>query len=346
MISRVNYLKILKHLLFWILFYGILLLLSSGEAPLQFRISTEFLNLLFYIVLVYFNYGYLIPNYLKEKQFYSYSILLVSATVILAPLKTVLYFLFYGNSPEVVNKIMENQWWVIVLLLIMGLLSTALKISSDWWRDQKEKKELERKNMESELNFLKMQINPHFLFNVLNSIYALSLKKSDKTPEIILKLSAIMRYMLYESNEKTVLLEREIENIKNYLDLEKMRRPSLTQIEFNLQGPIKGQEIAPLLLSPFVENAFKHGAKGNKEGNYILIDLQVEQGILYFWVKNNKTQPHLSSPSNLAGGIGIENVKSRLNLIYKNRHQLVIRDHPNEYEISLQVQLKKSNNNL
>jgi two-component system, LytTR family, sensor kinase len=341
MILRTNHLKMLKHIVFWIAFYGTLLLLSSGEAPLQLRMSTEFLNLLFYIVLVYFNYGYLIPNYLKEKHFYSYTILLVSATVILAPLKTVLYFLFYGNSPEVVNKVMQNQWWVIVLLLIMGLLSTALKISSDWWRDQKEKKELERKNMESELNFLKMQINPHFLFNVLNSIYALSLKKSEKTPEIILKLSEIMRYMLYESNEKTVLLEREIENIKNYLDLEKMRRPSLTQIAFNMQGPVGSQEIAPLLLSPFVENAFKHGAKGSKEENFILIDLKVENGILFFCVKNNKTQPRISSPSNLAGGIGIENVKSRLNLIYKNRHQLEIKESPYEYEIFLQVHLQK-----
>jgi len=334
--------KVLKHLTFWSFFYGMLLLLSSGEAPLKLRLSTEFINLLFYAALVYFNYGYLIPNYLKEKQFFSYSILLVSGTVILAPLKTIVYLIFYGNSPEIINSVMQNQWWVIILLLIMGMLSTAVKISNDWWWDQKEKKELLRRNMESELNFLKSQINPHFLFNVLNSIYALSLKKSDQTPEIILKLSEIMRYMLYESNEKTVLLEREIENIQNYLDLERLRRPNLKIDALILEGEIDQQEIAPLLLNPFVENAFKHGSKGEEMENYVKISLKVKDGILHFDINNSKSSKNKISTNYKNGGIGIENVKSRLNLLYKNKHNLKIKDLEFEYSVSLIVDLNKS----
>jgi len=160
---------------------------------------------------------------------------------------------------------------------------------NDWLESQREKKELQSQTLQSELKFLKSQINPHFLFNTLNSLYALTLKKSDQAPEIVLKLSEMMRYMLYECNEREVPLSKEINYLKNYLELEKIRQGKKMEINFAMDGEVGHQKIAPLMFIPFVENSFKHGISNQISAGYVNILLEINQNEVTVTIENSKT---------------------------------------------------------
>jgi len=192
-----------------------------------------------------------------------------------------------------------------------------------------------QKQMESELSLLKSQINPHFLFNVLNSIYALSLKKSDKTPEIVLKLSDILRYMLYETKQEKVALEKEIDMIENYVEIEKIRIGSQQQISLEIKGTFDSYLIAPVILIPFVENAVKHGLDSMSENAFVHIKIQIEQGILKFYCSNNFKENNVKRP----GGIGLENVRKRLELLYPDKHSLQIKNENAIFTVTLNITL-------
>jgi LytS/YehU family sensor histidine kinase len=206
----------------------------------------------------------------------------------------------------------------------------------DWWRYQNEKQVLLTHTMQTELRFLKSQINPHFLFNTLNNLYALTLKKSDKAPEIVLKLSEIMRYMLYECNERRVLLSKEIQYINNYLDLEKLRQPTNAEIIFTTAGPISEQMVAPLLFVPFLENSFKHGLNHHIQGGgFVRLHLHVAGDELEFHIENSKPEnlPRQEHPR--SGGIGLTNVRQRLQILYPEQHTLEVQDEPHRYSVTL-----------
>lgn len=192
-----------------------------------------------------------------------------------------------------------------------------------------------QKQMASELSLLKSQINPHFLFNVLNSIYALSLKKSDKTPEIVLKLSGILRYMLYETKQERVPLEKEIDMIENYIEIEKIRIGSQQQISLEIKGAFDTYIIAPVILIPFVENAVKHGLDSMSENAFVHIKIRIEQGTLKFYCSNNFKENSVKRP----GGIGLENVQKRLELLYPGKHSLQIKNENAIFTVALDVTL-------
>jgi LytS/YehU family sensor histidine kinase len=220
----------------------------------------------------------------------------------------------------------------------MLVLTTALKFAKEWFQHQQEKQMLEREKLQAELQFLKSQINPHFLFNTLNNLYALTLKKSDSAPELVLKLSEMMRYMLYNSNEKMVPMELEINYLKNYIDLEKIRKMESTRITVDIDENVEGKEIAPLLFIPFLENSFKHGVNNNIDAGWIEVKLQIEGDGLSFTVANNKPRnPKINGKDH---GIGLKNVKRRLDLLYPEKHELQIEDTPEFYRTHLKIILK------
>jgi LytS/YehU family sensor histidine kinase len=210
----------------------------------------------------------------------------------------------------------------------------------DWWRYQNEKQVLMTQTIQSELRFLKSQINPHFLFNTLNNLYALTLKKSDKAPEIVLKLSEIMRYMLYECNEKRVHLSKEIHYIYNYLDLERLRQPKDADIRFVVDGHVSDQLIAPLLFVPFVENSFKHGLNHSVNGGgYVRLRLIAAGDELEFFIENSKVDQLPRQHHARSGGIGLANVRQRLQMLYPDDHTLEILDEPNRYAVTLRLKM-------
>ncbi len=294
----------------------------------------------FLILIVYFNYLYLIPKLLSRKLFIIYASALLLTAALITPIETLLR---YGNLWTSVNveaklQLIENQFSHFILLVSILTLSTLVKISKEWLYQQTVQKDLENKNLQTELRFLKSQINPHFLFNTLNSIYALALKKSDKAPELVLRLSEMMRYMLYKSNEKEVSLEQEINYIQNYLALEKTRYADKAVIVFEQEGSSpENYLIAPLLFITFLENSFKHGLSQSITKGYVRCKLSFDQGSIHFYLTNSKTQQ--KDERYFQGGIGLKNTKRRLELLYANRYNLNISDTEDSFTVALTIQL-------
>lgn len=223
-----------------------------------------------------------------------------------------------------------------VIIVLVGF-----KFAWDAVTKQKELEKLQQAVQESEMQFLKNQINPHFLFNNLNNLYSYAIENSPKTPTIILELSAVLRYMLYECKETYVPLSKELEQLENFTQLYELQIEERGDVRFRVQDVPSGFEIAPLILIVFIENAFKHSQASQSDN--IVIDIAVEvntEGQLDFYCTNS-FQP-TSNTENLARGIGLQNVRKRLELIYPNAHQLNIRETEDRYEVHLSMQLKKT----
>ncbi len=306
-----------------------------------FTLTNQLVNVFFYSIIVYFNLFYLIPNYLSKNMFLTYGLLLIVASVVMTPLKMIIFVFKLQNYPDLVQDMVDHQFLHFLLTFFIAGASTVYKISSDWFVHVNERQELEKQTMQSELRFLKSQINPHFLFNTLNNLYALTLKKSDKAPEIVIKLSEMMRYMLYECNEKRVLLSKEIHYIQNYIDLESLRQGKNVDISLEVNGAPGHRLIAPLMFTPFLENSFKHGLSNLIEQGYVKIQLNVVGEMVDFYIENSKPdQPPTSIHRNKkSGGIGLVNVQKRLNLVYPDNYELQIKDTPNSYAVNLKIQL-------
>lgn len=209
-----------------------------------------------------------------------------------------------------------------------------------WYERERVTQNLERISMETELKYLKSQINPHFLFNSLNSLYALTLTKSDKAPELVLKLSEILRYVLYEGGEKWVSLEKEISYLRSYLDLEQIRNGDRLRINFTINGSVNGKQVAPMLFLTFLENSFKHGIHRKTTSGFVDIEMNLEEDELDFMIKNSKPKFKADALNGKVGGIGIENIRKRLNLLYPDKHRLEISDGSDDYNVKLHLTLK------
>lgn len=216
-------------------------------------------------------------------------------------------------------------------------ITMSLKMVRQWYERERVTENLERINMETELKYLKTQINPHFLFNSLNSLYALTLKKSDRAPELVLKLSEILRYVLYDGSEKWVALDKEINYLKSYLDLEKIRNGERLDFAFNVKGNPATKQVAPMLFLTFLENSFKHGINQKSEGGFVTIDMEIESDHLVFRIQNSKPKEKEKRLNGKAGGIGLENIKKRLALLYPDKHTLEIEDDGEQYSVNLNL---------
>ncbi len=328
------------HAMGWIAFYALLVAaqLRSTEVSLPVALLNELINISFYIALVYFNLRYLFPTYLRQGNYLLYLGLLLLATAVLTPIKLLAKYLALSLPSETV---VDNLLTYFFSTFLVAGLSTVGKMMTDWFRQNRESQELANQTMQSELRFLKSQINPHFLFNTLNSLYALTLKKADAAPDIVIKLSEMMRYMLYECNEKWVPLSKEIAYIRNYLDLEKLRQQKDVEISFEVSGNVQHQQVAPLMFMNFLENSFKHGLGGNIAKGFVRIHMTVADQSVHFHIQNSKASGILRAPDHArpSGGIGLVNAKRRLELIYPAQHQLRITESPNAYSVELKITL-------
>jgi two-component system, LytTR family, sensor kinase len=329
----------LHHLAFWSVLLVLLVLLQGGKHSWFFSTILESINLICYATIVYFNLYYLIPNFLNERRLGMYFVLLgVSAWVAMSLKIGAFYWLFNNTSAVQTQLWADRNLYVLSNLLVAGS-STIFSIVYSWLRSQREVEELQTQNMQSELNFLKSQINPHFLFNTLNSLYALTLKKSDLAPEIVLRLSEMMRYMLYECNEKQVFLSKEVNYIQNYLELERLRQNKSIDLKFEVQGTLHQQTIAPLLFIPFIENCFKHGLSNHIGHGFVHILLKIEENQAFLSVINSKPDTLPMRSEQKSGGIGLVNVRRRLELLYPNNYTLNVVENAATYTINLTILL-------
>ena len=225
------------------------------------------------------------------------------------------------------------------IFLVVGVVS-VIKLSKISFEQQENTRELDMQKKDAELKFLKAQIHPHFLFNTLNNLYALTLDKSDKAPEVVLKLSDLLNYMLYECNEQHVLVTKEIHLLEDYLSLERIRYGEKLNLNFKVSGEIVGKRLAPMLLLPFAENAFKHGASKLRKDANVSILLDCTENILSFSVRNSFSLLPDQDVAGYTEGIELKNVKRRLELIYPEKHKLLLGQTDKEFSIHLTIILE------
>jgi sensor histidine kinase YesM len=343
-------LKILKkiplHLIFWfvvLFFFSSFFSVGSKNENFIFWFSTilSIITIVSSYVFVY----YLIPNFLiakKYKKFILYTFY-AGVFIVCAVLMTVVFgFVFFYNLEfKQMPALTKNSGVILVCVFLIIALASAFKILKDTYKSLDEKQTLENKFLqtqlqlkEQELRFLKMQIHPHFLFNTLNTLYGLSLKKSEKAPEMILKLSNLLDYILYQVDKPLVLLKDEINHIEDYISLEKSRFQDSLKIMFNKNIIDDKLEIAPMLLLPFVENAFKHGAQIDGIVN-VLISLKVDENELNFTIKNSAI-----SKENSKKGIGLDNIKKRLEMFYPAQHFLEVLQEEKVFIVNFKIPIR------
>jgi len=294
------------------------------------------------VSIFYINYIFLIPEFIKKKNKYwwymfSFIFLMIasSAIKIVVGVLNPKEMLYIGHGADK-HEISVN-FYAINCLFIAGFFlvcSCIVKFAVDWFSNERIQQSLESEKKDMELQFLKSQLNPHFLFNSLNNIYSLAYQKSEKTADAILKLSEIMRYMIYESNDSWVALDKEVEYVQSFVELQKLRFKDGAAVEISINGEIDGQKIVPLILISFVENAFKHGVANDPE-DPIKINIIANQKILHFSVTNKKSKTNKDA----MGGVGLNNVERRLQLLYPERYKLNIVNSATHYTTELMLDL-------
>ncbi|AQG81092.1 sensor histidine kinase [Spirosoma montaniterrae] len=222
----------------------------------------------------------------------------------------------------------------------IGGFAAAIRLAKVWYLKQQAYQQIEREKLQAELQLLKSQVHPHFLFNTLNNLYALTLRKADNSPTVVLKLSELLSYMLYDCNATEVLLEKEIQFMRNYIGLEQLRYGDRLDMSVQITGNYHDKLIAPLLLVPFLENAFKHGTSEQLEQSWMHLDLSVQDTTLKFKLINSReTAEHDES---YVGGIGLRNVQKRLRLLYPDRHDLRLTAEPETFMVMLTLDLSSA----
>lgn len=227
-----------------------------------------------------------------------------------------------------------NMWNNLRMVIIIGIYAILIRFMISWFESQKLKDELVNQQQASELALMRSQVNPHFLFNTLNNIYSLVYRKSEQAPEAVMKLSSIMRYMLYDSASQTVPLEKEIEYLNSFIELQNLRIKHSDFVSLKIDGKIEGQSIAPMLLISFVENAYKHSSKIHLPG--ILIHLSASNGTINFEVMNYLKRAG-SANDEPSGGISLGTIRRRLELIYPGKHKLSISTENEVFKINLEI---------
>jgi len=332
----------LHHILFWLSYvvFWVLTGLGSGLSVKDLLINIA-APLTFHAAAAYFNLYVLIPLLLQKKYYVAYSLsLLMTISLVTYPLIFTIYEL--NRSVASAASVWTVRFFVInaVSVSYTVIITSALKLFFDWYNKESEARKLDALNTETELKYLKSQINPHFLFNSLNNLYSLALKKSDDSPKAIVMLSDILRYLLYESAEKRVLLEKELDYLKNYVEMESLRFGERAKISMTIDGEFNDLEIEPMLLIPFVENAFKHGLGKSNAPGFIDILARLTDDTFFFTVENNVMASNEVYTNKPEGGIGLSNVKKRLEILYSDRFELNQIESGKHYQVQLKLELK------
>jgi len=335
--------RIFWHAFFWVctILFFVFVFHRNNSVTVRHELIFWGLYGVINVSLFYVNYLVLIPKFFNKKQYGLY-ILATFVTIFLYGVFKYLVAIIFEDDILIHSMRDSNEMvrtgFVSYLIgtlfssLVFLFLSLTLKLIVDWITNERVQRDLENQRLSAELAFLKSQINPHFLFNSLNSIYSLAYQKADATPEAILKLSEIMRYMLYESNDNKVDLSKELQYIQNYIDLQKIRFANKAYIDFKIEGRVTNQKIVPLLLIAFIENAFKHGVTDNALSPIRLL-ITVDDSHLHFYIQNKKHNNNKDS----VGGIGLGNVKRRLDLLYPGKYNLEIRNEKDTYVCELSL---------
>lgn len=335
-----RWIAVLLHILFWLILFTLPFLLRPGQRDGHQRVEeTGFLylyisNCFLWITLFYSNAYLLFPKFIITKKYKAYTFYVLLLLLLIAGAHTLSVGVFLTSGGFNFGGFV---FFFLFPCLFFLACSTAYIMFIDRLQTDRVGKERENENLKTELAFLRSQVSPHFMFNVLNNMVALARKKSDELEPSLIKLSSLLRYMLYETDVDKVLLEKEVEYLQSYIDLQMQRFKSKIKVAVELDDFDASYFIEPMLLIPFVENAFKHGT-GMVENAAIHITMKAKNNLLQFQVSNayNST---INEIKDKTCGIGLQNVQRRLNLLYKNNHSLLITDSNNMFIVSLQINI-------
>lgn len=340
--------RLLWHLVFWLVFISFFAIVyGSFEEKYGLQFQIQLTDTIYQAPAVYLCLYWLMPKLLWRERYGAFFLGVALVTFAFSLLSWVVYVyvqnpLFWpeeGYTPDLWNwgKIFKATGKVYPVMM----LAMVIKWFKYWYRNQKRTQQLEQEKLQAELKFLKAQVHPHFLFNTLNNLYALTLKQSQDAPEVVLKLSDLLDYMLYECNADWVPLKKEIKLVEDYISLERIRYGQRLEIAFDVRGAVEGQMIAPMMILPFVENSFKHGVSEELHQSWVSIDLTIKNENLTLKVENSKSKNGGHEDRfDYKQGIGLKNVQRRLDLLYTNQYDLNVLDSEESYLVVLKLNLK------
>ena len=334
------------HLLFWVTTFVVYWVTFAGY---QDRYYEEFVMNLYLMparMIGTYSLIYLIlPLAIEKKKFFGFSALIFIHYILYGFLLHLTFYMI-NPFPEFYNYANQSLFNLPKILTIsisnygIPAMAAAIIIFKKWHIDVLKNQKLTEEKMAAELNFLKSQIHPHFLFNTLNNLYGLTLIKSEKTSDVVLKLSDLLDYMIYKSNDEFVPLSKELEILDGYIELEKMRYNERLDFNYEIVGETHAHSIAPLILLPFIENCFKHGASNDRTKPVIHIQIEVSADFLNFTAINTVSTEQIQDGPGQEG-IGLVNVKRRLELIYPNQHELKVIKRDNQFTVELKLNWQK-----
>ncbi len=331
----------LHHLPFWILFFAVWHFFRYQDYP-RWPLLVTAIKVVDLAILVYVTNYLLIPKLLYKKRWVlfglTFLLMIVASSVfkmyILGQIMNIPSMFDLTDTSKLKQRIYDN---VIPHILLVST-GSAFKLLLDNARAQRRLAEMARQKSEAELNFLKSQINPHFLFNSLNSIYFLIDRENVEARKTLLQFSDLLRYQLYDCSSPTIEIEKEITFLKDYIRLQELRKDKNYEVDVKVGGDVKDFQITPLLLIAFVENAFKHISHHNNGKNFVHVNMNRSNGTFQFMVENSKEDHEKNTDP--AGGIGLANVKRRLELQYPDKHELIIKNDRNRFRVELELKLE------
>jgi len=322
--------SIANHIYFWVyIFLIILLIVISLQKSFNTALGISLSMSLFMIKPVYEHF-FILNKYFNKAKYYQYVFWLFVLTFGNGFLGYYIFVKLFGLE--------SNGYQVSFDIFFLLVISSSIKLTAQGYKNQVRFHKMETKQVETELNSLKSQLNPHFLFNTLNNIYSLSLDKSKHLPEVILKLSDLMRYILDSSKKSEVNLEDEIKFINNYIEMERIRLRDNTIIDFYSEGDFSKIKVAPMLFLPFLENIFKHGVNPKNGKLETKIELSNTSKIITFRT-SNKNYTKIDTNNSLSTKNGLENIQQRLELLYPNKHKLEILNDDFNFRINLELEI-------
>jgi sensor histidine kinase YesM len=330
---------LLLHVSFWVLYFSYRL--YDIQEYLGYNRAVTYLGLIvfFSVLASYIHYFFILPDLFGQKRIGAYLIKVVGLIIVVVALRiTTENQIFTKMMPNEnyyktikLTRVVSTSWDILTFLIFTGMI----RFTVDWFTLENKKKQLENEKLIAELNYLKAQINPHFLFNTLHNLNYLVYSKSDKATDVIIRLSNIMRYMIYDANKEKVPIQKEIGYMNDYIHLEGIRMNHAFKLTFDIKGKSEPVEIAPLIMLTFLENAFKHGVSDQEPDCWINVDLNVTKTKIQYQVSNRM----LKNKRNEKSGFGLDNVNKRLQLSYPGKHALSISTDNDIYSVLLTLML-------
>ncbi len=329
------------HIITWGGYMLLSTLIFTEVTAMKNLIFKNVISALLYAIPVYVNIYYFLPRYFMKGQYVKYYSIISLLVVLIVPIIAYLQYLILSSTDSTLYYeyfSIAHYSSILITATMIIIISTSVGHTFNAIRTTQLQRELKNYKLEAELKFLKTQVNPHFLFNSLNNIYSLAVTESKDAAPAILKLSDMMRYMLYESRGNKVPLDKEIGYLRSYIELQKLKTANEQQIQFTIEGNVTGVMIEPMLFIPFFENSFKHGNVIDTDQGWLKSILRLEKNKLHFYIANSVT--HEKRNKDAVGGIGLENVRKRLDLLYpKGKHEMHIELLPDSFTVDLKLQL-------